>query len=265
LSEQNTAFPNARDAILLVVALFALEYLIGEFLFAANGVMGMDDLALTSLITLLANGGLLTAVLHYKGLTYRQLFHSGRASMTATLLVLSPAIAMTIPALLLVITSLVTVVASVFPLSAAEVEMFDELGSGDLVSLAMTCLLAPVLEEMLFRGVILRSFLQQYPRWPAIVGTAVLFGVAHMNIYQFGAGLVLGLYVGWLYERTRSLLPCIALHACYNTTLMTIAFDDAAEGVGGFPAVFWAAALVLGVAGIHMLRRMLLSRPMSSP
>jgi membrane protease YdiL (CAAX protease family) len=39
-----------------------------------------------------------------------------------------------------------------------------------------------VLEEMLFRGIVLRSFLLLYPRGAAIAGSAILFGFAHLNI-----------------------------------------------------------------------------------
>ncbi|MES2325401.1 MAG: CPBP family intramembrane glutamic endopeptidase [Pseudomonadota bacterium] len=254
MTEKNSTFPNGRDAVLLLVALFLLEYMLGMLLDAANTVLDMEELALSGIVTLLANGAILTAVMHHKGLTFRQLFHSGSASAKATLLVLAPAIAMTVPALIFIVSMLVTVVARLFPLSAADEAMFNEMGSGNFVSLVLACILSPVLEEMLFRGVILRSFLQQYARWPAIMGTAVLFGVAHMNIYQFGVGIVLGLYLGWLYERTRSLLPCIALHAAYNTTLMTIAQADSAAG---FSDAFLASALVFGIAGTFMLRRML--------
>ena len=40
-----------------------------------------------------------------------------------------------------------------------------------------------------------------------------------MNIYQFVVALVLGVLSGWLYERSRSLIPCIALHVSYNSAL----------------------------------------------
>ena len=110
-------------------------------------------------------------------------------------------------------------------------------------------------EEMLCRGVILRSFLRQYGRWPAIVGSALLFGVSHMNIYQCVAGFITGVVLGWLYERTRSLWPCILLHASYNTAV-TLAFD-----VDSTPSpALWMLALVLACAGTLMLRRLLLAR-----
>jgi membrane protease YdiL (CAAX protease family) len=253
--EKNERFPNGVEAVMLVVALFMVDYVLGAAFYDANGFLGLGFSEQASLITILGNGIIFTVLMQYKGLNYGQLLHSGSFSKAATVMVLSPLIVLTVPALILVISSIIAVVVQLFPVSAAEQAMFDEMGSGSLAAILMACVLAPVLEEMLFRGVILRSFLGQYGRWPAIIGSAVLFGAAHLNIYQFGAALILGLYLGWLYDRSKSLLPCIALHGFYNTALMTISFSGA--GDDDFAAGLWLVAALLGVAGLVMLRRVL--------
>ncbi|WP_167855199.1 CPBP family intramembrane glutamic endopeptidase [Hymenobacter wooponensis] len=80
----------------------------------------------------------------------------------------------------------------------------------------MLCVVAPVLEEVLFRGVLLTGLLRNYRPWVAIGQSALLFGLIHMNPQQIvGAGL-LGLSLGWLYYRTRSLRLCMAMHAFNN-------------------------------------------------
>jgi uncharacterized protein len=99
---------------------------------------------------------------------------------------------------------------------------------------------------MLFRGIILRGFLALYPRWQAILGSAILFGAAHLNLYQFFVALVIGSLAGWLFERSRSLLPGIALHAAYNSslTLITAAQGAVDAGPEGDPsASSWALAV----------------------
>ena len=50
-----------------------------------------------------------------------------------------------------------------------------------------------VLEEMLFRGVTLRGFLRRYSRTFAIRWSAALFGIAHLNLYQFMTALAIGI------------------------------------------------------------------------
>jgi membrane protease YdiL (CAAX protease family) len=85
-----------------------------------------------------------------------------------------------------------------------------------LLGFIMLCVVAPVLEEIIFRGVLLTGLLRNYRPWVAIGQTALLFGLIHMNPLQIvGAGL-LGLSLGWLYYRTRSLLLCMVMHALNN-------------------------------------------------
>lgn len=258
MSEKNENFPNGLEAFLLVVLLFIVEYVVGAALYDARGWLSMEPRQLTGLIMVVANGLVFTALMHYKGMTYRALFHSSPSSAAATIVMLVPAILMTVPALLIADTLMQSLLVWLFPLSRWEEAAFAEMASGSFGMAVCICLLAPVLEEMLFRGIILRSFLHQYSRWAAIVGSATLFGFAHMNIYQYVTALTMGLFLGWLYERSRSLLPCIALHAAYNTSVLLL--DDAGntrEGVDLSPSLYWIGALMLGLAGMLMLRRCL--------
>ncbi|MGI9526919.1 MAG: CPBP family intramembrane glutamic endopeptidase [Weeksellaceae bacterium] len=81
----------------------------------------------------------------------------------------------------------------------------------------MVCLLAPVLEEFIFRGIILRGLLHKGVNpWVSVILTGILFGAAHMNPWQFmGAGF-LGFIFGIVYWRTRSLWLVIFLHFLNN-------------------------------------------------
>jgi membrane protease YdiL (CAAX protease family) len=258
--EKNHTFPSGLEAFFLVIALFGLEFVIGAAMYDLRDVLALPRQDVGGMVTFLANGVVFSAVMHYKGMSYRDLFHSSPASATATMVELTPSIAMTIPALVLLTTTLGAFLVHLFPLSASETAMFEEMSSGSFGAIIGACVLAPVLEEMLFRGVILRSFLNQYSRWVAIVGSAALFGLAHMNIYQFAVGMILGIIAGWLYERTRSLLPCIALHAAYNGTLTMIDLSIAKGTADSFShptASFYFAAIVLAAAGVVMLRRAL--------
>ena len=84
---------------------------------------------------------------------------------------------------------------------------------------AVVCLLAPVAEELVFRGAALRTLLAWKPerRWLMIVLSALLFAVAHLNPAQLIHPFVIGLLLGWMYERTRSVLPGIVYHWANNT------------------------------------------------
>ncbi|MEX0776818.1 MAG: CPBP family intramembrane glutamic endopeptidase [Phycisphaeraceae bacterium] len=79
---------------------------------------------------------------------------------------------------------------------------------------------APLLEEVIFRGLVQTSLLSVMGRWPVVGVSAVFFAVMHLpavGVWQaMPPLLVLGLILGWLYEKTGSLWPGIALHAAFN-------------------------------------------------
>ena len=81
-------------------------------------------------------------------------------------------------------------------------------------------ILAPLAEEVVFRGAILRTLLgimSKKNHWVAIFISAALFGLAHFNEAQFINALLMGLLLGWMYYRTGSLVPGILLHWVNNT------------------------------------------------
>lgn len=93
----------------------------------------------------------------------------------------------------------------------------------------VVCILAPLAEEVIFRGAVLRTMLEHWEgskRWTAIIISALLFGIAHMNPAQIPHAFLMGVLLGWLYERSRSLIPCVVLHCANNTIayLMTAAY-----------------------------------------
>lgn len=79
-------------------------------------------------------------------------------------------------------------------------------------------LLAPLAEELVFRGAILRSLLKWTSRpWVAIAISAVFFAVAHLNPAQLPHAFLVGLLLGWMYYRTDSIVPCVVYHWINNT------------------------------------------------
>lgn len=81
-------------------------------------------------------------------------------------------------------------------------------------------ILAPLAEEVVFRGAILRTLLgimSKKNHWVAIMISAAIFGAVHCNQAQFINALLMGLLLGWMYYRTGSLVPGILLHWINNT------------------------------------------------
>ncbi|MBR1412283.1 MAG: CPBP family intramembrane metalloprotease [Prevotella sp.] len=79
-------------------------------------------------------------------------------------------------------------------------------------------LLAPLAEEIVFRGAALRSLLaSRLSPLAAIVISALLFAVAHLNPAQMPHAFLVGLLLGWMYWRTSSILPGMAYHWANNS------------------------------------------------
>jgi len=77
-------------------------------------------------------------------------------------------------------------------------------------------LLAPVAEEMLFRGILYPAVKQAGFPHVALWGTSLLFAAVHTNLLTFVPLMVLALVLTALYERTNNLLAPITAHAMFN-------------------------------------------------
>lgn len=113
----------------------------------------------------------------------------------------------------------------VLPVPEFLAQMFAELffPPGRVLSqFILLVIVAPLTEELLFRGIVLRGFLGRFRPWRAVVLSAMLFAGMHLNPWQTVSAFVLGLIFGWFYLRTGSLWPCIAGHACYNSIIVIV-------------------------------------------
>ncbi|MDE2886855.1 MAG: type II CAAX endopeptidase family protein [Gemmatimonadota bacterium] len=81
----------------------------------------------------------------------------------------------------------------------------------------------PLIEEVLFRGVILIGLLANQRRSLAVFWSALLFALFHLNPWQFPAAFVLGFVFAFWVIQTGSLLPAIAGHAINNFLALTVA------------------------------------------
>ena len=87
---------------------------------------------------------------------------------------------------------------------------------GFLLILATGALLAPVAEELYFRGYVFRTYLETRGPVVAYGGMSLLFAVLHQNLPGLLLFLTLGALFGWAYQRTRSIVPSIVGHALNN-------------------------------------------------
>lgn len=258
------AFLSGWDALFLLIGLHFTEAVVGNVVDAALPRLGWSTDTGSAVALVVASAIVFTLAMRFTHTSLRELLHPSRSSPAATATLLVPAVLTLVPAVVLAVTVLTDWLVAIAPLSAWEEDLFESMTGDTLAAVLLVCVLAPVTEEMLFRGLILRGFLARYPRWPAIVASAVLFGASHLNLYQFAAALLLGLLLGWLYERSRSLIPCIALHAAYNAAVTWLDLQEARPGLEAVwwepTPLAWLVALGLAAAGLALLARLLQRR-----
>ena len=98
-------------------------------------------------------------------------------------------------------------------------------GVGILLTLQALAVVTPLSEEVLFRGFVLRGLLPSIGAGPAVVASALLFSVLHLEPPVMIPIFVTGLALGLLYVRTGSVWPCIAAHAGQNAlALLAVRF-----------------------------------------
>jgi membrane protease YdiL (CAAX protease family) len=113
----------------------------------------------------------------------------------------------------------------------------------------LVCVLAPIAEELFFRGFLFTAVRRSIGVWPAAVVTGLVFGGIHAGgtKVEFLVPLaVLGFGLCAIYWLTRSLLPCIVLHAINNGIALGVAMEWSALGVAA--TVAGATAVVLAIS-----------------
>ncbi len=252
-------FPSVLEACFLVFLLYLIEYFVVGLITEVDRFSGIGFSDTWGFVAVVGNGILFSALLHYKGQTYRDLFHATSSSVAATLAVVGIPTLMMVPGTMIAMTIMSDFVLIPFPMSDSDQRMFQQMMTGGFGTLLVVGLIGPVLEEMLFRGIFLRSFLNQYSRTRAIVLSSLIFGAAHFNVYQFVVGFFVGLLLGWLYERTRSLWPCIVFHVAYNSLLIWLGDTIDTGRLWSWPLVT-LMSVAITIAGAAMLRKTLAAR-----
>jgi membrane protease YdiL (CAAX protease family) len=143
------------------------------------------------------------------------------------------------------------------------VEAFDparlfEGSQGQRIALAaVAILLAPLCEEVAFRGYIQTALGLRHRPALAIAGGAALFALLHVNPVLFPALVVLGAVFGWLTWRAGSVWPAILAHAVNNGITSALVLGDAMPPPGPPPlegialSVLVGGAILLAVLGAY--------------
>lgn len=88
--------------------------------------------------------------------------------------------------------------------------------------LAAAAFVAPVCEEIFFRGLLFTGLLKRMSLWPSVVLSAIIFGVSHADVGSLVPLIIIGLALAWARWRTDSLWPGIIIHTVNNTAAAVV-------------------------------------------
>ena len=138
-----------------------------------------------------------------------------------------------------------------FPDEADELEQFGKM-MGGIYGLVVGGVLAPIAEEIGFRGVLTGGLLRMRCKpWVAIIISALIFAFFHGTYLQLLGTTVFGIIAGWLYWRTRSLIPGMIIHVVNNSTAfgleMLIGDEDPGKKVCVLLIIVFLPLLLVGL------------------
>lgn len=143
---------------------------------------------------------------------------------------------------------------SVVPFPQKWIELYETsvgqlLGEVGILMWIAVVIMAPLVEELTFRGFMYTRLKQGMPKWIAVIVTALAFGIAHMNPIQSIYTVIFGLCLVWVFERTKSLWGCILFHMAFNSVAATMStWPQLNEKLEGLWVMIGSIVLTVGMA-----------------
>jgi uncharacterized protein len=115
-------------------------------------------------------------------------------------------------------------ISALIPMPLSVQKFFELAFTRNIFSIITAVIAAPILEEILCRGIVLRGLLKNYPPNKAILISAIFFAAIHMNPWQALPAFCGGLFLGWVFYKTQSVIPGMIIHATINATATLFLF-----------------------------------------
>ena len=212
----NRAYLYMILATIGLVIVISLWYLNGgaEISILMNNVLSEAVVLIPALAAVLYSGEKLSVLIPFRKLQAKSVFF-----IVIYVITLFPLVAFVNSVSMLFVENTVTAISD------------DVLAIPMWVMLLSIGILGPLVEEVVFRGVILQSYQRTGRIVGSIVLSSILFGMMHMNFNQFAYGAVMGVMLALLYEATGTVLASFIAHAVFNTieVIMMFANSDAID------------------------------------
>lgn len=233
----SSMFPNTGQAVLLALGMLAVQIagmgllaLFAELTGAQPGFEALINPWSLGLINLVAIGLTIAMGLRVTRESPRRFF-----AIRPFAPGLLPAIATTTLGLVIVLSETDNLIRELVQLLPGfqDLSHLLKLPEHPVGAFLLLVVIAPLTEEYLFRGMMLRGLLTRQRAAGAVWFTALLFGLVHANLQQLFLGVMIGAVFGWWYVRTLSTGPCLIGHAGFNAAAWwALLFPDTLSALG---------------------------------
>lgn len=149
------------------------------------------------------------------------------------------------------------------PLTELMPEAPTTIGRG-FFAVLVSVIFAPIFEEIICRGIVLESFRAKYGVFAAWIWSSIFFGLIHAHLTAMFSAAILGLVLGYVYLRSRSIFSVIILHALNNGLALALmafglndsSFREAIPSTEIYWSVWVAALLIVTIGSVVMVRRL---------
>jgi len=232
----NKIYPSIKNAIILCIIFLGLQLGIGVILGVIIGLLGIGtDSILYGIGTIFAN--LISfALVIFIGFKKSHKKFSEIFPLKKVPLRLWIAAIVFMFGLVIISSEIDNIVSYLIPKPEFFQQIFGTIIDNQYiaVSIILVGLMPAICEEMMFRGVILSGFKDNYSSKKAIIISALLFGIVHMNPWQFVTAFIFGIIGAWVCLKTESMLLCIYMHLFNNMTGVILSRLEDVVPIKGF-------------------------------
>lgn len=212
----NQRYPNIKQSVILLILIFIIQTVVSFVLIMLLTAFNkrQDPVLITGFVNLVVIGFFIFHSLKYFNNDFIECY-SFRKFPTSYLLIGIVLIA----GLSIIVSEIDNFTRIVLPMPESIMNIFTSLiesPSGVFASILTLSIVAPLTEELLFRGLFLGSFLTRMSKKKAVVLSSLLFALFHMNPWQFFGPFIIGILFSYLYLLTKSIVPGIILHSLIN-------------------------------------------------
>jgi len=221
---EKKTYPGIKNAIFLCLLLLGFQIVTGIIPWIITGIFGIDTESLVYeigkiLINLLPSG--LVIYIGYKKSRkkFDEVFVFNDVSSNLWI-----ATTVFMCGFVILSSELSNILEYFLPLPGYLREVFETMLDNKyiIISIVSIGIIPAFIEEMLFRGIILNGFKENYSHKKAIIASSLLFGIVHLNPWQFVTAFIMGMVSAWVCLKIKALTLSIYMHLFNNIAAVLV-------------------------------------------